>query len=70
VKASNEIDADVLLCSASSPAFCSMLRRQAFLTIGKNVHFLIKDPLGRHPYPGRLTHWWLMRGDSEADEVF
>jgi len=70
INAAREVEADALLCSASHPVLASMLRRQAFFPIGKNVHFLAKGISGRQPYPSRLTDWWLMRGDSEADEVF
>jgi len=61
-------DADALLCTASHHTLRPMLRRRAFLPVGGNVHFMIRDPAPQPPRP--LPEWWLTRGDSSADEVF
>ena len=59
-------DADAMLCTASHHTLRPLLRRRAFLPLGGNVHFMIRD--AAPPLP--LSEWWLTRGDSSADEVF
>jgi hypothetical protein len=62
--------ADALLATASHPALRSLLRRRAYLPLPGNVHFLLRDAAGGDPLPRTLDQWWLMRGDSAADDVF
>lgn len=65
-----DLDADALLCSASHRLLGRLLRRRAFVRVGANVHFMIRDPDPRRAFPASLEEWWLTRGDSSADEVF
>lgn len=58
--------ADVLLCSASDSRLRAALRRRAFLSLSGNIHFLARA----EGSSASLEGWWLMRGDSAADEVF
>jgi len=65
------IGADAVLATCSAPAVAGVLRRQCYLPIGGNVHFLFRDVAGDTTRLGpRLADWWLTRGDGQADEVF
>lgn len=63
-----DLDADAIVCSASHAALRGVLRRRAFAPLGGNMHFMLRDPAGGGP--AELQAWWLMRGDSNADEIF
>jgi len=64
-------DADVVLASSSTPGVHSLLRKQWYLPIAGNVHFLLRDVTESAPSFGKgLRDWWLARGDGSADEVF
>jgi hypothetical protein len=66
-----ELDADALLCSASHASLRGPLLRRAFVPVGGNVHFMLRDPAaGTPPFPPDLHAWWITRGDSNADEIF
>lgn len=62
--------ADALLCTASHAALGPALRRRAYVPLPGNVHFLLRDPDAARPLPRSLDRWWLLRGDSAADDVF
>ncbi|MGH7664212.1 MAG: GNAT family N-acetyltransferase [Gemmatimonadaceae bacterium] len=63
--------ADALVCSASHAALRPLLRRRAFAPIPGNVHVLFRpNALDTSAPPSALDGWWLLRGDSAADEVF
>lgn len=68
--AARDLGADALLCSASAPVVGRLLRARAYLPLAGNVHFLLRDELPGAAWPGRITDWWLTRGDGEADGVF
>ncbi len=65
-----QLEVDALLCTASHRSLPPLLRRRGFVRLPGNVHFLVHRPAGECNLPGVLADWWLMRGDSEADEVF
>lgn len=70
-RAARGLGADAILASASAPAFQRLLRRQLFLPLSGNVHFLFRDVAGESPRFGpALPDWWLSRGDGQADETF
>jgi GNAT superfamily N-acetyltransferase len=65
------IGADAIVASASAPQLASLLRRQCYLPLSGNVHFLFRDVAGDGPTFGKsLPGWWISRGDGQADEVF
>jgi GNAT superfamily N-acetyltransferase len=65
------LGADAILASSSAPALSSLLRRQFYLPISGNVHFLLRDVTGEGAVLSQaLSDWWLTRGDGLADEVF
>jgi GNAT superfamily N-acetyltransferase len=64
------LGAHALLCTASHPAVTGLLPRRAYVRLPGNVHFMLRDPKGRHRMPASLDAWWLTRGDAEADQVF
>lgn len=63
--------ADAVLATCPTPALQTLLRRQWYLPIAGNVHFLLRDVTSeRSRFGGALQEWWLTRGDGSADEVF
>lgn len=69
--AARALEADAILATCSAPGLGSLLRRQCYLPISGNVHFLFRDVAGQDTALGtKLTDWWLMRGDGNSDEVF
>lgn len=69
--AGRTVGADALLTSTSSPALAGLLRRQCYVRMAGNVHFLLRGESGAGQALGSaLTDWWLTRGDGQADEVF
>lgn len=63
--------ADAILATCSAPSLRRVLRRQLYLPIGGNVHFLFRDSGGQSGrFGSTLEDWWLTRGDGGADEVF
>lgn len=70
-KQARRAGADALLASTSSPVLARLLRRQCYVSMGGNVHFLLRATSGDNSsLPRRLDEWWLTRGDGLADEVF
>jgi len=74
-RAARAADADAILCTTSQRAVARLLRRQSYLRVPGNVHFLLRD--GRAGgegsaarWPRDLGSWGLGRGDGDADEVF
>jgi len=63
------LGADALLCSSSHPAVRAALAHRGYLRAPANLHFLSKSP-AEYALPDDASAWWLMRGDSGADEVF
>lgn len=65
------LGADGLLASSAVPELQHILRRQGYLPIGGNVHFLWRDVTGDGaPFGTMLPAWWITRGDGLSDEVF
>ena len=70
-RVARQIDADVVLATCSAPALHALLRKQCFLPLQGNVHFLLRDTAAdRSPFHGAITDWWLTRGDGNSDDVF
>lgn len=70
-RAARALEADAILGTASAPAHTTLFRRQFYLPISGNVHFLFRDVTAQGPDFGRtLSAWWLTRGDGNSDEVF
>jgi hypothetical protein len=69
-RVARDLEADALLCTASHRSLPPLLQRRAFLPVGGNLHFMIRDPSPDRLWPNDLADWWLTRGDSSADEVF
>jgi hypothetical protein len=70
-QAARRIGADAVLATSSAPAFQQLLRRQWYLPLSGNVHFLFRDVAGEAPAFGHsLAEWWISRGDGQADDVF
>lgn len=63
------LEADVLLCSASHEAVQAALSRRGYLRAPANLHLLSRTRADEGVAP-TLPQWWVMRGDSNADEVF
>jgi len=65
-------DADAILCTTAQRPLGRLLRRQAYLRLTGNVHFLLRDRSGAGAahWPQDLASWGLARGDGDADEVF
>jgi hypothetical protein len=61
---------DAILCTTSHRALARLLRRQAYVRLPGNVHFLLRDATAAPRWPRDLQAWWLARGDGDADEVF
>ncbi|MGH7561473.1 MAG: GNAT family N-acetyltransferase [Gemmatimonadales bacterium] len=59
---------DAVFTSASDPRLVRALRRQLYLPIPGNVHFLWRGEADAAP--PALDRWWLTRGDGESDSVF
>jgi hypothetical protein len=59
--------ADAILCSTSHPAVSRLLRRQGYVGLPGNVHFLLRDTLDDARWPADLADWWLTRGDGGHD---
>jgi hypothetical protein len=59
--------ADAILCSTSHPAVSRLLRRQGYVGLPGNVHFLLRDTLDAARWPPDLAAWWLTRGDGGHD---
>lgn len=69
--AARELGAEAILASASAPELQQLLKRQWYVPLAGNVHFLFRDKTGKSPgYPGKLAEWWLTRGDGSADDSF
>lgn len=69
--AARSLDADAIIATCPTPTLQSLLRRQGYLPIAGNVHFLLRDVSEERPLFGRAPDdWWLTRGDGMADEVF
>jgi predicted N-acetyltransferase YhbS len=63
--------ADALLCSTSHPGLAQLLRRQAYFSVGANIHFLFRDTTdAQASWPAGLESWWVSRGDARSDDVF
>lgn len=62
------MNADALLCSGTHESLLRLLARRGYFHIPANVHLLLRDP--ERTMAEQLPDWWLMRGDSGADEVF
>jgi hypothetical protein len=63
--------ADALLCSTSHPGLAQSLRRQGYLSVGANIHFLFRDTTDTQAsWPAELESWWVSRGDARSDDVF
>jgi len=71
-RAARAADADAILCTTGQRALARLLRRQAYLGLTGNVHFLLRDRSGAGAahWPPDLASWGLARGDGDADEVF
>jgi len=74
-RAARAAEADAILCTTSQRALARLLRRQAYLRLPGNVHFLLRDGRGEGSegavrWPQDLASWGLARGDGDADEVF
>jgi len=76
-RAARAAGADAILCTTSQSALGRLLRRQAYLCLPGNVHFLLRDGRGEGRggtgaarWPQDLASWGLARGDGDADEVF
>jgi len=69
-RAARAAEADAILCTTSQRALARLLRRQAYLRLPGNVHFLLRDGTGNGRWPQDLASWGLARGDGDADEVF
>jgi len=63
-------NADAILCSTSSDALRSAMRRAGFLRVPENLYFLWRASDAARRLSPELTNWWLTRGDMNADEVF
>ena len=61
---------DAILCTTSHRTLARLLRRQAYVRLAGNVHFLLRDTTAAARWPQDLQSWWLARGDGESDEVF
>lgn len=65
------LGADGILATCSSSAVHSILRRQCYIPLAGNVHFLFRDKAEDGTrFRAELADWWLMRGDGQSDEVF
>ena len=71
-RAARAADADAILCTTAQRPLARLLRRQAYLRLTGNVHFLLRDRSGAGAahWPQDLASWGLARGDGDADEVF
>lgn len=70
-RAARQVDADAVLATASSPVLHALLRKQCFLPLQGNVHFLLRDSASDgSAFRGGLPDWWLTRGDGNSDDVF
>jgi hypothetical protein len=69
-RAARAAGADALTCMSGHPALTRLLRRQAYLRLGGNVHFFLRDITGESAWPSDLAAWWLNRGDGESDTTF
>ena len=68
-RAARQLDADALLCSASTPVIEPLLVRRAYVTFPANLHVLARSK--GEPLPSsRISDWWFTRGDSEGDGTF
>ncbi len=65
-----DLGGDALLCSASAGYMSPTLVRRGYVSVPSNVRFFIRAPQGDDFWSYPVTSWWLMRGDSEADENF
>lgn len=65
-----ELDADVLLCSATHRSLTELLRRRAFIPVPANLRLLGRMSQANGEIPDDLRDWWITRGDGSADEVF
>ena len=63
------LGADAILATTSAPAFSAVLRRQWYMPLSGNVHFLVRDVAGQATTFGQaLSDWWTSRGDGQADD--
>jgi len=69
-RAARSAGADAILSTTGHTALARLLRRQAYVPLPGNVHFLVHDVTGGRRWPHDVRSWWLARGDSDADEVF
>lgn len=70
-RAARQVDADAVLATASSPVLHALLRKQCFLPLQGNVHFLLRGSAADgSAFRGGLLDWWLTRGDGNSDDVF
>jgi hypothetical protein len=65
-----DLEADALLCSVTHPSMTALLPRHAFLRLPGNLCFLFRESPGEQRLAATQTSWFVMRGDSNADEVF
>ncbi len=64
------LGADALLVTTSHASLRPLLRRRAYFPFPGNIHLLLRPAPGLPSLPSALDQWWLMRGDSAADDVF
>ncbi len=69
-RAARTAGADAILSTTSHRALAPLLRRQGYVRIPGNVHFLMHDRTAGARWPSDVGSWWLVRGDSGADDVF
>lgn len=62
--------ADAITAMSCHPALIRLLPRQAYVRLGGNVHFFLRDITGESVWPTDLSAWWLNRGDGESDTTF
>ena len=65
-----DADADAVTCMTAHPSLSRLLRRQGYLRLAGNVHFLLRNVTAPAHWPAELGRWWLARGDGESDSSF
>jgi GNAT superfamily N-acetyltransferase len=70
-RGARRMGAEAVLATASAQTVGQLLRRQCYVPLPGNVHFLHRDTQGDGGAASvPLSEWWLTRGDGNSDEVF
>lgn len=70
-RSARALGAEAIVAMAASAVLGRLLRRQWYIPLAGNVHFLFRDTAATvSPFATDLADWWIARGDGSADEVF